>query len=182
MHLNDRDADGLDGISDGVGIVGVSTGVQNDSVIVHSCVMEDIPDALDGKEPQNKMNVVFFCHNKVVAYFDIKQMISHLLGVATKFLESNGALLGTVDKIQFLYLLYNPSNLNMEVKDKSELISVYEDTCWCATHYHFEEMFGHIVDFLAPRLAPKANREQLQALKASFTFDLCDQDSYYTYF
>ena len=80
------------------------------------------------------------------------------------------------------YLLYNPSNLNMEVKDKSEVISVYEDTCWCATHYHFEEMFGQIVDFLAPRLAPKANIEQLQALKASFTFDLCDQDSYHTYF
>lgn len=145
---------------------------------VFSCVMEDIPDALDGKEPQNKMNVVFFCHNKVVAYFDIKQMISHLLGVATKFLESNGALLGTVDKIQFLYLLYNPSNLNMEVKDKSEVISVYEDTCWCATHYHFEEMFGHIVDYLAPKVCPGIPAEDLAPLKDSFSFKLCDQTSY----
>jgi hypothetical protein len=144
--------------------------------------MEDIPDAPDGKEPQNKMNVVFFCHNKVVAYFDIKQMISHLLGVATKFLGSNGALLGTVEKIQFLYLLYNPTNLVMEDVDKTDVMSVYEDTCWCAKHYHFAEMFGHIVDYLAPRLAPEADKNLLLALKDSFKFDLCDQNSYITYF
>jgi len=149
---------------------------------VFSCVMEDIPDAPNGKEPQNKMNVVFFCHNKVVAYFDIKQMISHLLGVATKFLDSNGALLGDVETIQFLYLLYNPAKLVMEDTDKADVMSVYEDTCWCAKHYHFEEMFGHVVDFLTPRLAPNADQELLRTLKDSFKFDLCDQDGYLKYF
>ena len=149
---------------------------------VFSCVMEDIPDALDGKEPQNKMNVVFFCHNRIVGAFDIKQMVSHLLGVATKFLEADGALLGDVKKIQFLYLLYNPAHLVMDVNDKTQVMAVYEDTCWCAKHYHFDEMFGHIVDFLAPHLAPKADGELLQALKTSFRFDLCDQNDYMKYF
>ena len=149
---------------------------------VFSCVMEDIPDAPGGKEPQNKMNVVFFCHNKVVAYFDIKQMISHLLGVATKFLDSKGALLGDVEQIQFLYLLYNPTKLAMEDEDKAEVMTVYEDTCWCAKHYHFEELFGHVVDFLAPKLAPNADKDLLQALKDSFKFDLCDQYTYLKYF
>ena len=149
---------------------------------VFSCVMEDIPDALDGKEPQNKMNVVFFCHNRTVGAFDIKQMVSHLLGVATKFLESNGALLGTADEIQFLYLLYNPTQLVMKDEDKNNVMVIYEDTCWCARHYHFEEMFGHVVDYLAPRLAPRADRNLLQALKDSFRFDLCDQNSYMNYF
>ena len=149
---------------------------------VFSCVMEDIPDAPSGKEPQNKMNVVFFCHNKVVAYFDIKQMISHLLGVATKFLESDGAQLGAAEKIQFLYLLYNPSKLSITGADREAVISVYEDTCWCAEHYHFEEMFGHVVDFLAPKLSPKADKALLQKLKDAFKFDLCDQNDYMKYF
>lgn len=149
---------------------------------VFSCVMEDIPDAPDGKEPQNKMNVVFFCHNKVVAYFDIKQMISHLLGVATKFLESDGAQLGAAEKIQFLYLLYNPSKLSITGADREAVMSVYEDTCWCAEHYHFEEMFGHVVDFLAPKLSPKADKALLQKLKDAFKFDLCDQNDYMKYF
>lgn len=149
---------------------------------VFSCVMEDIPDAPDGKEPQNKMNVVFFCHNRTVGAFDIKQMISHLLGVATKFLEGNGALLSAPEKIRFLYLLYNPTQLVMKVEDKAEVMAVYEDTCWCAKHYHFEEMFGHIVDFLAPRLAPEVDKDQLESLKGSFRFDLCDQNDYMKYF
>lgn len=149
---------------------------------VFNCVMENIPDAENGKEPQNKMNVVFFCHNKVVAYFDIKQMISHLLGVATKFLESNAALVSEVEKLQFLYLLYNPSDLTMEAEDKAAVMAVYNDTCWCARHYHFEEMFGHIVDFLVPELCPKADKVLLQALKDAFHFDLCDQHSYMEYF
>lgn len=149
---------------------------------VFSCVMEDIPDAPNGKEPQNKMNVVFFCHNRIVGSFDIKQMISHLLGVATKFLESNGALLDAVEKIQFLYLLYNPTQLVMKEEDKAEVMAVYEDACWCAKHYHFEEMFSHVVDFLAPRLAPGADKKLLQVLKTSFNFDLCDQNDYMKYF
>lgn len=44
---------------------------------VFSCVMEDVPDTRD-------MRVAFFCKGDSVAYFDIKQMICHLLGVAIK--------------------------------------------------------------------------------------------------
>lgn len=145
---------------------------------VFSCVMEDIPDAPDGKEPQNKMNVVFFCHNRIVGAFDIKQMISHLLGVATKFLIMEKADREAVKRIQFLYLLYNPAGLQIQEPDRSEVMRIYEDTCWCAEHYHFEEMFGYIVDYLAPQICPGATGEELAHLKATFCFKLCDQNSY----
>lgn len=145
---------------------------------VFSCVMEDIPDAPDGKEPQNKMAVVFFCHNRVVSAFDIKQMISHLLGVATKFLTMEKDDREAVKGIQFLYLLYNPTGLQIQEPDRSEVMRTYEDTCWCAEHYHFEEMFGYIVDYLAPRICPGATEEELTPLKAAFRFKLCDQNSY----
>ena len=145
---------------------------------VFTCVMENIPDGAEGKEPQNKMNVVFFCHGKVVAYFDIKQMISHLLGIATKFLTSENDLPGKVRDIHFLYLLFDPSDLQMEQEDKAAVMQIYQDTCWCAEHYHFAEMFGHIVDFLAPRLAPQADKGQLETLKKAFQFDLRNQNDY----
>jgi len=145
---------------------------------VFSCVMEDIPDAHDGKEPQNKMNVVFFCHNRVVGAFDIKQMISHLLGVATKFLIMEKADREAVKTIQFLYLLYNPTGLQIQEPDRSEVMRIYEDTCWCAEHYHFDEMFGYIVDYLVPQICPDATGEELAHLKATFRFKLCDQNSY----
>lgn len=149
---------------------------------VFSCVMEDIPNAPEGKEPQNKMNVVFFCHNRVVEPFDIKQMISHLLGVATRFLTQLDELVNPDLKIHFLYLLYNPSGLTMDAQAKAEIMTVYEDACWCAKHYHFEEMFGNIVDYLSPELCPNADGEKIQLLKDSFKFDLCDQQDYMKYF
>lgn len=141
---------------------------------VFSCVMEDIPE--------NKMNVVFFCHNRVVEGFDIKQMISHLLGVATKFLKqlNDGEL--DVKHIQFLYLLYNPTDLQIAEPNQTKIMHTYIDTCRCAVHYHFEEMFGHVVDFLAPTLCPTASSEQLQAIKSSFHFELCDQSNYNNFF
>ena len=145
---------------------------------VFSCVMEDILDAPDRKEPQNKMNVVFFCHNRVVGALDIKQMISHLLGVATKFLTMETADREAVKKIQFLYLLYNPTGLQIQEPDRSEVMRIYEDACWCAEHYHFEEMFGYIVDYLVPQICPGATGEELAHLKATFRFKLCDQNSY----
>lgn len=149
---------------------------------VFGCVMEDIPDGPDGREPQKQMHVVFFCHSRVVAHFDIKQMISHLLGVATKFLSTGKSTITPDLKIQFLYLLYDPSALVMDETDKAEVMAVYGDTCWCAEHYHFEEMFGHIVDFLASRLCPGFDAETLQTLKDSFRFHLCDQYDYMKYF
>lgn len=145
---------------------------------VFSCVMEDIPDAPNGKEPQNKMNVVFFCHSRAVGAFDIKQMISHLLGVATKFLSMDAQQRSSVNGIKFLYLLYNPAKLQMESADKTELMKIYEDTCWCAEHYHFEEMFAHIVDFLAPIVCPKTPIKEFIPIKEAFRFKLCDQNTY----
>lgn len=95
-------------------------------------------------------------------------MISHLLGVATKFLRplDEGKL--DVKDIQFLYLLYNPAGLPMEKREKAEILGIYEDACWCAEHYRFEEIFAHVVDFLAPRLCPTATKEQRQSLKNTF--------------
>ena len=55
-----------------------------------------------------KMRVQFVAQGTIIMAFDIKQMISHLLGIATKKLNNP-----TEEKIRFLYLLYNPTSIKI---------------------------------------------------------------------
>ena len=51
------------------------------------------------------MEVIFIAGNTEIQCFDMKQMISHLLGVATAFL--NGKF--EIKDIEFIYLLFDPT-------------------------------------------------------------------------
>lgn len=137
---------------------------------VFSCVMEDIPESRD-------MRVVFFCRGEAAAYFDIKQMICHLLGVANALLHSDSE-----KPVLFLYLVYNPAVLPLGEESKNEVSRIYSDTCKAANGYRFAQMFGHIVDFLVQEKQIQADSGKITRLKQSFRFALCDQNSYRTYF
>lgn len=148
---------------------------------VFSCVMEECDN--------NDMRVVFFCKGEVVAHFDIKQMICHLLGVATKFLQpldKKGTLWQDFDKIHFLYLLFDPTQLPLSGDKKTAVMEIYHDTCKSAKHYHFEEMFAQTVDYLVSlrneNNKPVPDEAYLNKLKAAFKFTLCSQHDYHTYF
>jgi hypothetical protein len=137
---------------------------------VFSCVMEDIPDAPDGKEPQNKMNVVFFCHNKVVAYFDIKQMICHLAGIATAVLKNDY----TDVPLAFEYLVYNPENLSLPEKEGKKILDIYQKTLKEATSIDFKKLFGIILNFLAQTTKYSAPNDNIRIVD-NFTFEVCEQ-------
>ena len=101
-------------------------------------------------------------------------------------MDTEDDLIYNLNVIKFLYLLYNPSNLEMEDLDKAEVIRVYVDTCWMANHYQFEKMFGHVVDYLV-ELRNKNNKPvpddvSINKLKEAFDFKLCDQFDYHAYF
>ena len=139
-----------------------------------SCVMEDIPEKeKDKNAPKRNMRVAFFCNGRSVAYFDIKQMICHLLSVATEALKHPHN-----KKVLFLYFLYNPSSLQMPQVAKDEILQIYDDTCWAANHYDFKAMFGHIIDFLIAQKGFRADDIYVAQLKDSFDFMLCDQNNY----
>lgn len=136
---------------------------------VFSCVMENVPDSRD-------MRVAFFCKGDSIVYFDIKQMICHMLGVANEMLTTKS------DKaVLFLYLLYNPEELPLPLDSKKEIIRIYADTCKAACNYRFEEIFGHIVDFLIQEKAIIVEPEKVEKIKSTFRFALCDQNNYKTY-
>ena len=135
---------------------------------VFSCVMENMDN--------NEMQVAFFCRNKIVAHFDIKQMICHMLGIATELLKNPDE-----KSILFLYLFYNPKGLPLGGDAACEIQTIYADTCWAAEHYRFEEMFGHVVDYLVQEKGIAADEQTVTHLKNAFRFELCDQDAYGDY-
>ena len=136
-----------------------------------SCTMEDILESRD-------MRVEFFCCGKSVAHFDMKQMLCHLLGVANRML---------LDKsfdtpIQFLYLLYNPTDLALSEKSQKEILRIYHATCETATTYDFKQIFACVVDFLMEEKDYAATEVEVEKLKNNFSFALCDQHNYHNYF
>ena len=136
-----------------------------------TCTMEDIPESRD-------MRVEFFCCSKPVAYFDMKQMLCHLLGVTNRML---------LDKsfdtpIQFLYLLYNPTELILSEKSQKEILHIYHATCEAATGYDFKKIFACVVDFLIEEQEYPATGAEVEKLKNNFSFALCDQMNYCGYF
>mgnify|MGYP006992205607 CR=1 FL=1 len=123
-------------------------------------------------------------------HFDIKQMICHLLGVATKLLapiQKGKPTFHNVDGILFLYLLYNPANLEIDNPTaRSQIMDIYTDICRSCLSFDFKTMFGHMVDFLVDR-RKKSNKpipedNAVNYLKSCFGFALCDQFDYHTYF
>lgn len=135
---------------------------------VFNCVMEDLKDGY--------MNVIFLSRGKPVKYFDIKQMICHLLGIAAYHLRAEE----DPKPITFLYLLYDPRKLVFPEKTSAEILRIYEKTCQAALGYRFEEMFGYIIDYLVDvKNLPGKHRE---TLKRVFTFELCSQYDYHSKF
>lgn len=136
-----------------------------------SCTMEDIPGTRD-------MRVEFFCCGKEVSHFDMKQMLCHLLGVANRMLLDNNCNA----PIQFLYLLYNPTELALSKNSQKEILSIYHATCEAAQSYDFKQIFACVVDFLMEEKEYTISKEDAENLKNNFQFALCDQKKYQNYF
>lgn len=65
------------------------------------------------------LNYSFFYGKTPIVRFDIKQLICHFLGIAANYIKNKSAK----SKICFIYLIYNPEDLNI-----SELNDVYKST------------------------------------------------------
>lgn len=120
---------------------------------------------------ERKMEVKFVSGDTEIHSFDMKQMISHLLGVATAFLKGEFE----VKKIDFVYLLFNPKLI--EIKDeKEEIHRIYEQTCNECNSVDFKALFEVIVDYLqsVKRLGKDKNKSDITN---NFSFRLCDQSN-----
>lgn len=129
-------------------------------------------DMTKGKE--HEMEVVFKYDQKEITHFDIKQMISHLLGVGTAFLNGkyeNG-------DIHFIYLLFNPTKILIENQNaKRQIEDIYNDVCNICEEIDFQKLFEVILEFLQSE-KELGKGKNISDITRNFTFDLRDQDTF----
>ena len=131
-----------------------------------------IPDS----DNEKKMEVIFIAGNTEIQCFDMKQMICHLLGIATAYLK------GKIDdkeiksqNIEFIYLLFNPKLI--EIKEgKAEIHSIYEQNCNECNAVDFKALFGVIVDYLQTVKGIGKDKNKTE-ITNNFSFRLCDQSN-----
>ena len=123
----------------------------------------------------DKMQVQFVAQGTIITAFDIKQMISHLLGIATEKLNNS-----TKEKIRFLYLLYNPSVIMIvNPKHKEKITAAYNTQLCECNSIPFADLFKAILDYLhSNRNVGIASEQEIAIIKAAFSFKLCDQNNY----
>ncbi|MBQ7829353.1 MAG: hypothetical protein IJ345_03705 [Clostridia bacterium] len=121
------------------------------------------------------MTAEFFADGEALEHFDIKQMICHLLGIAT------GLLTGTVKQkqIDFIYLLYDSTELDIEPDAKEAVDRIYERTCYECNLIDFAELFRAILAFLnETKFNGAMTSDELDRAVINFTFTLATQDFY----
>ncbi|MBR5201985.1 MAG: hypothetical protein IKW45_01865 [Clostridia bacterium] len=141
--------------------------ISNSDKLNVSCDIEYI------KDNEKEMKVTFKVNDKPIRNFDMKQMISHLLGVATAFL--NGRF--EIKDIEFIYLLFDPATIEIEdEKAKTQIHEIYNNTYNECNTTDFKALFEVIVDYL------KSYKNWPKNIKTSdltngFTFKLCSQNN-----
>lgn len=129
-------------------------------------------DIIDG---ERNMNVEYFADEERLEHFDLKQMICHLLGIATGLL--NKTLKNK--QIDFVYLLYDPTELEISPDAKAKIDAIYERTCYECNLIDFSELFRAILEFLIETKFQEAmSSEEVDDMVLKFTFTLASQDFY----
>lgn len=123
------------------------------------------------------LDVEYFADGEPLENFDMKQMISHFLGIAT------GILKGELDQkqIDFVYLLYDPTELELEPKVKAAIELMYSRTCFECNLVDFTTLFYVIFKFLqTEKYGEVLSEDDLDDLLCRFTFTLSSQEFYPT--
>lgn len=124
---------------------------------------------------EQKMKVRFLMDGTALSHFDIKQMICHLLGIATAKLNQP-----TEEKTKFLYLLFNPTRIELvDRRYQEQILSIYETEVAECEGIPFAELYAAIVRYLyRDRKVGKLSEAEMLKIANNFSFSLCDQETY----
>lgn len=119
----------------------------------------DIISDNQGVKDKNNYNYRFFYNNEPVIRFDIKQLVSHFLGIAAGVLE------GIVkNNIRFVYFIYNSNELGNKTLNR-----VYADTIDEIGKIDIIELFNAVFEYQKRNL-------QIETEMPKFEFLLADQN------
>ena len=121
------------------------------------------------------MDVEYFSEGEKLERFDMKQMICHLLGIATGILKKEFAQ----KQIDFIYLLYDPTELKLVPDTKRIVDFIYERTCYECNLVDFAALFRAILTFLEEEKYEEALSDaEIEKITLNFTFTLASQEFY----
>ena len=121
------------------------------------------------------MNVEYFADGEKLEHFDMKQMICHLLGIATGILKKELEQ----KQIDFIYLLYDPTELDLPANTKTTIDTIYERTCYECNLIDFATLLRVILAFLKEeKYGEVITDEDIDNILCKFTFSLASQDFY----
>lgn len=142
----------------------------NDNAADFACDIEIID--------KNQMHVNFFANNKQLVRFDLKQMICHLLAIATKNLTSSA-----VKQTKFIYLLFNPKFIEIDQNFAAQIISTYEKEVDECNSIPFKNLYKSILIYLSEnKKIGNATQKFIADLADNFSFSLRDQTNYLSEF
>ena len=121
------------------------------------------------------LDVEYFSDGEKLEHFDMKQMICHLLGIAT------GLLKGELQQkqIDFIYLLYDPTELNLATDTKEAVDAIYERTCYECNLVDFATLLRVILAFLKEeKYGDVIADEEIDEIIYKLTFSLASQEFY----
>lgn len=141
----------------------------------------------EGKD--GEFTPIFFCNGKEIHSFDLKQMISHMLGISRTFIQGTSKYCKDIftfedgKKIRFLYLLYNPIQLlkrnNLATIERTKIQDRYDTVVdeirECAPH--IPELFNILFKYQA-----RVEGIICEPPHGSFSFKRVDQQQYLSEF
>ncbi|MBR6558979.1 MAG: hypothetical protein IKT70_08235 [Clostridia bacterium] len=142
---------------------------------INTYMPENLMIEMSPSSDNGYMEAVFHADGEVLEHFDLKQMICHLLGIAT------GILKGELEnrQIDFIYLLFDPTELDIRPEAKDTIDSIYERTCYECNLVDFATLLQVIFAFLREeKFGDTISDEGIYDIICKFTFSLASQDFY----
>lgn len=144
----------------------------------HKQLLEGIIPLLDGRMAYSvqgeKLHLMW--DKKDTGFFDLKQMLCHLSGIA------NMVLNGGKETVNFIYLVYRPSEelLNFIEKDayKQRIKDLYKEEETSAKTIDFKAIYGAILHYFNSASNYGYSDEEIINMHSSFNFQFCTQDDF----
>ena len=144
----------------------------------HRMLLEGIIPQLDGKLNYNRSKDTLYLswENKDSGYFDLKQMLCHLSGIA------NMVLSGGEKTVNFIYLAYCPTQELLafvdDHADKQRILDLFNDEKEMAETIDFKSIYEAILHFFNLKKKYGHSEDEIRTMADSFGFTFCTQEDF----
>ena len=123
---------------------------------------------------EKQITVKFYINGNEITHFDIKQMICHLLGIASGILSNELRY----KPVKFLYLIYNPQRLEFENENtKKKILDIYNKTCNEGKTAITTGLFKAIMEYLKNTYFTDS-KVDIDLFCDTFEFEICCQENF----